>query len=96
MHMMKDPKCLGAALRFALLKQDLDDLCSSAQRHRKRLDALQYLIDRLPREPEPPELEVIPYQPKYTAEARFIRRRPTAKLPMAPDDEDRLQVFAKN
>jgi hypothetical protein len=94
--MIKDPKSLGAAVRFAFLKQDLDDLCNSAQRHRKRLDALQHLIDCLPREPEPPELEVIPYQPKYTAEARFIRRRPTAKLPMAPEDEDRLQVFAKN
>jgi len=94
--MMKDPKSLGAAVRFALLKQDLEDLCSSAQRHRKRLDALQHLIDRLPREPEPPELEVIPYQPKYTAEARFIRRRPTAKLPMPLDDEDRLQMVVKN
>jgi hypothetical protein len=94
--MMKDPKSLGAAVSFALLRQDLEDLRNSAQRHRKRLDALQHLIDQLPREPEPPELEVIPYQPKYTAQARFIRRRPTANLPMAPDDEDRLQVFVKN
>ncbi len=93
---MKDPKSLGAAVRFALLKQDLEDLCSSAHRHRKRLDALQHLIDRLPREPDPPELEVIPYQLKYTAEARFIRRRPTAKLPLALDDEDRLQMVVKN
>ncbi|MBC7881625.1 MAG: hypothetical protein H7Y37_09860 [Anaerolineae bacterium] len=94
--MMKDPKSFDPAVRLALLRQDLEDLCSSAERHRKRLGALQCLIDRLPREPEPPERKVIPWQPKYTAEARFIRRRPTAKLPRPLDGEDRFQMIAKN
>lgn len=93
---MKDPKSFGTAVRLAFLKQDLEDLCISAQRHRKRLSALQCLIDQLPREPEPPEREVIPCRPKYTAEARFIRLRPTAKLPCPLDGEDRFQMVAKN